>query len=463
VNLRRLFFALALAAVVATGAVRHAAAAAPLAADDSYSVKEQAVSWTEKLTVDAPAGVLVNDSDPDNDLLVAVLVPGSDPIHGSLTYFNPDGSFEYVPDSNFTGTDSFQYVANDGQTESPPATVTITVFPNTPPVANNDVYSVAAGGTLQIPAPGILGNDGDTDGDPLSVNGYSVPAHGDLVMNTDGSFAYTPDPGFHGQDGFGYSAWDGTSVSNQGNVASVTITVEDNPPVAVDDSYSTPQDTPLTIDAPGVLANDSDPDGDPMTAVLYNAPLHGSIDYLAADGSFRYVPDPGFSGADSFPYGVSDDGKNFVYSGTVTITVGGDGGGPSTPTQTPDPSGTPDPGPTGTPTTIPPDGPGKSPTATPTGATGGDPTETPVVDKGDGSDDSDGGVVASGSGDDSESDTGTTAGDPDATPTAIARKLPNTGGGPVGSDDAGTMLPVILFTLGLAGAAYGFRRRSAIR
>src|SRR5262245_45544444 len=93
------FVALAIVAIVALGAARHAAAAAPIAAADGYSVKQQAVSWTEKLTVDAPAGVLINDSDPDNDLLVAALVPGSGPTGGSLTYFNADGSFEYVPDS----------------------------------------------------------------------------------------------------------------------------------------------------------------------------------------------------------------------------------------------------------------------------------------------------------------------------------------------------------------------------
>jgi hypothetical protein len=447
----RLWMALVLIAVLATSTVRHASAAAPVAGDDGYSVKEQAVVGNVFLVVDAP-GVLANDADPDTDPITPVLVPGSGPAHGKINEFNVDGSFVYEPFGGYTGTDSFQYVVNDGQTDSAPATVTITIYPNTPAVANDDSYAVDQDIVLDVPASGILANDTDTDGDALTVNGWSTPAHGDIVMNSDGSFTYTPDPGFSGQDGFGYSNFDGTSVSN---IASVSITVNDvnYDPDGGNDSYNTPQDTPLQIDAPGVLTNDSDPDGDPLTTVLHIPPLHGSIDYLASDGSFRYVPDPGFTGVDTFTYELHDNPAPSAIV-TVTVTVGSNGGGTDTPTPvasgTPDPHGTPDP----------------SPTTTPTGEPSETPTATPTDDPGDGSDegdDAEGDHDWYDSSDDSEGedDIETSADDPVATPTAIAWKLPDTGGGSAGGGQSGATLPAFLLTIGLAGLAYGVRRRSA--
>ena len=111
----------------------------PVAEDDAYSVNED-----ESLAVVETLGVLSNDSDPDGDLLRAV--KASDPTHGALI-LNADGSFTYTPSSNFNGTDSFTYRANDGQADSNIATVSIevdTVRPNPPdwimPVGNEGEY-----------------------------------------------------------------------------------------------------------------------------------------------------------------------------------------------------------------------------------------------------------------------------------------------------------------------------------
>jgi hypothetical protein len=93
--------------------------------------------------------------------------------------------------------------------------------------------------------------------------------------------------------------------------------VEHAPAVTVD-SYGTAQDTPLSVSAPGVLANDSDSDGDPLSAVLDSGPSHGTLN-LAADGSFSYTPGSGFSGSDSFTYHASDGIQS---SASVTVTVG---------------------------------------------------------------------------------------------------------------------------------------------
>jgi VCBS repeat-containing protein len=90
-------------------------------------------------------------------------------------------------------------------------------------------------------------------------------------------------------------------------------------PVAANDSYSTDQDTELVVEAPGVLGNDTDVEGDDLTAVLESGPSNGSLT-LNADGSFSYTPDAGFSGTDSFTYRASD-GDLLSEPATVTIAV----------------------------------------------------------------------------------------------------------------------------------------------
>jgi PKD repeat protein len=286
---------------------------APVAVNDSYSTNEDT-----PLTVAAP-GVLGNDSDIDGNPLTAVLVSG--PGNGTLT-LNSDGSFSYTPVANFNGSDSFTYVANDGLADSNIATVTIAVNPvNDAPVANGDSYSTNEDTPLTVASLGVLANDSDIDGDPLTARLVSGPGNGTLTLNSDGSFSYTPVANFNGSDSFTYVANDGLADSN---IATVTIAVSpvvplNNAPVAVNDSYSTDEDTPLTVAAPGVLANDSDVDGNPLTAILVSGSGNGMLT-LNSDGSFSYTPVANFNGSDSFTY-VASDGLADSNIATVTIAV----------------------------------------------------------------------------------------------------------------------------------------------
>ena len=263
------------------------------------------------------AGVLANDTDADGDSLSAALVGG--PAHGSVT-LNADGSFVYTPTPLYFGTDTFTYQANDGQTNSATATVTITVnHVNHPPVANNDSYSINEDTTLNVlSATGVLANDSDVDGDPLTATVMVGPAHGSLTLNPDGSFSYTPALNYNGPDSFTYKPNDGTV---DGNIATVNITViaVNDPPVAVNDSYSVLEDGVLNVSAPGVLANDSDVDSPVITAVQIAGPSHGTLT-LNADGSFTYTPTPLYNGPDSFTYQASDGALNSP-TATVNITV----------------------------------------------------------------------------------------------------------------------------------------------
>ena len=283
----------------------------PVAVDDAYSTDEDTA-----LTVDAASGLLANDTDADGDALTPALVSG--PANGTLT-LNADGSFSYTPNSNFNGSDSFTYSISDG-TSTVEATATITVNAvNDLPEAVNDEYSTDEDTALTIAAPGVLANDTDPDGDPLTVSIVNEPEHGTVTLSADGSFVYTPEANFHGVDGFSYLASDGSGNSE---VASVTVNVNsvNDDPQGAEDAYATDEDTALTIDAAaGVLANDTDADGDPLTATLVTGPANGTLT-LNADGSFNYTPNAEFNGSDTFTYTASD-GTSSTGEITVTITV----------------------------------------------------------------------------------------------------------------------------------------------
>jgi VCBS repeat-containing protein len=99
----------------------------------------------------------------------------------------------------------------------------------------------------------------------------------------------------------------------------LNTTVTNRAPAATDDAYTTAEDTPLSVAAPGVLGNDSDPDGDGLTAVLVSRPAHGTLT-LNANGSFSYAPDADYNGPDSFTY-KANDGRLESNTATVTLTV----------------------------------------------------------------------------------------------------------------------------------------------
>ncbi len=283
---------------------------APVAHDDTYTTEKNST-----LTVVAP-GVLGNDSDIDGDALTAALIAG--PLHGGVT-LSADGSFVYTPSTDYLGDDSFTYTARDPEEANTSATVFIAVTrTNTAPVAFDDAYGVDEDAQLAVQAPGVLANDTDADGDPLSAIPVSAPLHGTLTLNPNGSFTYTPNADWNGTDSFTYKANDGVT---DGNAATVTITV--NPvgdvPVTVGDAYQTAQGTPLTVPAPGVLGNDTDADGDALAAMPATGPSHGALT-LNTDGSFTYVPDTGWSGTDSFTY-KANDGVTDGNAATVTIVV----------------------------------------------------------------------------------------------------------------------------------------------
>jgi N-acetylneuraminic acid mutarotase len=190
---------------------------------------------------------------------------------------------------------------------------------NNAPTAVDDSYEVQQDELLTVAAPGVLTNDSDPDNDPLTAVLVSTTSNGDLTLNLDGSFSYMPEAGFVGTDEFTYRADDAQATSNLATVSIAVNEISNSAPTAVDDSYEVQQDELLIVVAPGVLANDSDPDGDPLTVMLAAGPGNGSVT-VNVDGSFTYMPDSGFVGADTFTYTV-DDGRGGSATATVTITI----------------------------------------------------------------------------------------------------------------------------------------------
>lgn len=276
----------------------------PVVVDSSFVMAQDSA-----LTTPAP-GVLTGATDADGDALTAELASG--PIHGTLN-LSADGSFEYIPANGYVGNDTFTFEALDGQTNGNIATVTITVT-NSQPLAAAYTYYVHTGAILSVPASGVLANDFSPVGDSLSAELVTGPSLGTLQLNADGSFTYTN--ASSGVDDFTYEAMD-TYGDSTSAPAIVTIIITNRPPVAVADSYGVHTNLTLNVPAPGVLANDSDPDGDPLTAVLYAPATHGNA-MLNPDGSFTYAPDPGFVGLDSFTYAASD---GLAPSAVVAVTL----------------------------------------------------------------------------------------------------------------------------------------------
>lgn len=281
------------------------------------------------LVVPGP-GLLTNDSDRDGYPLQAA-DPAASQMIGGIAFINADGSFSFIPAANYFGEGEFSYVATDSRVNSNVSKVKILIREsNATPVAENDVYSTTNKAVIQIAAPGLLGNDWDTDhhpeytqygyspNDPKQALLVSAPSKGTVSLQIDGSFVYTPGVNFTGRDSFTYKTSDGWDES-----AVATVRIADSalnqPPAAQNDSYQTGRNTQLVQVAPGLLANDSDADGDPLKLLLLSEPLSGKLK-LNLDGSFIYSPTLNFVGVDSFRYSIADS-VGVTRTATVLLTV----------------------------------------------------------------------------------------------------------------------------------------------
>ena len=221
----------------------------------------------------------------------------------------------YTPTLSYIGTDSFTYRANDGIDNSNLAVVSLTITgTNTSPIALDDFLLTPEDNPVTV---NVLANDSDADGDTLSISGVTQPADGTAIIQ--GTIVlYTPNLNYFGPDGFSYTITDGRGGTATASV-SIDVTPVNDPPLAYGDTYTTTQGSSLVVNPPGILQNDIDVDGDPLTPILITDVSHGTL-ALAPDGSFTYDPAAGFSGIDQFTYLVTDGDGN---SAPVTVSING--------------------------------------------------------------------------------------------------------------------------------------------
>lgn len=163
----------------------------------------------------------------------------------------------------------------------------------------------------------ILSHVFDTDGDGLALTDLRAASgsHISGVSLSGSTYTVSLEPDWCGETSLTYTASDGQATAT-GEI-DLAVSCVNDPPVTAPDTYTTAEGQKLSVAAPGVLANDRDPEGAPLTAGLLSGPAHGTLT-LNADGSFDYIPRAGYSGSDSFTYEASDGATG---SGAVTATI----------------------------------------------------------------------------------------------------------------------------------------------
>lgn len=286
------------------------------------------VAYGDSATVNSNTPTVINvlKNDFDRDLDPLTIVSVSKPAHGTVVL--SENQITYTSNPGYAGTDSFIYTISDGKGGTAQANVNITVTSvvasGAAPVAVQDFVSVVSGqGPVTID---VLANDYDPDGDALTIVSLNLNfVRFGTIEQVGNQLTYTPREDVSWADeGFFYTISDGngntsrTAVGIQIRPAS-TVGSINNLPVAVNDLYTTAYEKVLDIPAAGLLSNDSDSDGDVLSASLTSSPSNGLVT-VNADGSFSYTPNTGFSGVDSFTYTV-DDGNDGSATATVEITI----------------------------------------------------------------------------------------------------------------------------------------------
>jgi hypothetical protein len=323
--------------------------------NDPPTANDQSVSTDE----DVALGITLTGSDPEGDTLTYVVV--DQPTDGTLSGTAPN--LTYTPDAEFSGSDSFTFTVNDGNSTSAEATVDITIDEvNDAPTANaqslstaedtplditltgsfngsdsftftvDDGTTTSAEATIDITvdsnndaptaddqsvttdedvAVGITLTGSDPDGDALTYTVVDQPTDGTLT-GTAPDLTYTPDADFNGTDSFTFTVDDGTTTSAEATV-DITINAVNDAPTADAQSVTTGEDTPLDITLTG-----SDPEDDALTFTIESDPANGTLSGTAPD--LTYTPDADFNGTDSFTFTVNDGDLDSAEA-TIDITI----------------------------------------------------------------------------------------------------------------------------------------------
>ncbi len=255
---------------------------------------------------DTPIEFTLSASDADGDVLTFRSL--NLPTHGVLSGTAP--FLTYTPNPGYVGADSLTFVANDGESDSEPARIDITV---TPKVINNhapDARSATVDAVEDEVIDIVLGAT-DSDGDVLTFVVDQVADHG-VISGTAPNLHYTPAPDFNGEDRIRFHANDGALDSD---IATITLNVQPRNDAPTADSQSVHVDEDGALD---IFLTGQDIDDDTLTSTIDSQPEHGT---LGGNGTnVRYTPDANFFGNDTITFHVNDGAVDSAVA-TVSITV----------------------------------------------------------------------------------------------------------------------------------------------
>ncbi|MGI9945671.1 tandem-95 repeat protein [Vibrio hyugaensis] len=282
---------------------------APVSGDLAYSVDED-----NSITL-SQEQLLAQASDVEGDALTAsnLVVDGD-----ATVTANDDGSFTITPDANFNGDIDITFDINDG-TDTIVATADLTVNPvNDLPQPEDQAFTIGEDGVLTFTDQDLLDGATDIDGDDLSIEGVTYTgADGVLTDNGDGTYSFAPNENFNGDVNFTFDVSDGTDTVTA-NI-DVTVTPENDPPVADSTSYTVHEDNSITISDEQLLANSSDIEGDvSIDSVSYSG--NDGVLEINGDGTYTFSPNENFNGEVSLDVVVVDE-EGATDSTTAGITV----------------------------------------------------------------------------------------------------------------------------------------------
>ncbi|MFO0941185.1 MAG: Ig-like domain-containing protein [Pirellulales bacterium] len=196
--------------------------------------------------------------------------------------------------------------------------ITGVVNSNNPPVSQNDTFFVQEDTVKTVVAPGVLGNDSDPESNTLTATLNSGPSNGSLVFNPDGSFVYTPNLNFSGNDSFTYTASDGTLAGNSATVSLIVTPVNDVPTLdAISDLNLLEDASQQSINLTGITAGGGESQQLRLSAFSNNAAIipNPSISYIspAVFGVLRFTPIPNSFGSADVTIKLEDAGFDGVF------------------------------------------------------------------------------------------------------------------------------------------------------
>ncbi len=287
---------------------------------------------------DTPAFALIRDIVVDDDIEVIDINDLNLDAAGAFRLSVTDEGITVFRPEDFNGSLAIEYTARDtyDAVSTAPATIVLNIAPQRElPDALTDEVTVNEDASVDISLASLLANDRDDDGDPIWISAIAAPDTGALSLrladgtvldaptpltdaqNAGAVLTYTPPPEFSGPVVFTYMLEDGQEGASEGRVE-IEVAPLNDAPVAVDDRANGFEDTPLTIDAAQLLANDSDVDGDTLRVESVTNAINGTV--TLNGGQIVFTPDYNFDGAASFDYVVTDD-NNGSTAATVDVQI----------------------------------------------------------------------------------------------------------------------------------------------